>query len=330
MKVQDLRNLLSGADRGLLEKAFVESYKHFSKSQKEEIDSVIVSILEGKDTKKAEKKAPVDFPALEQEINLFLENAYAQNYFAPNRVIPKNQRPKWRFLVKNYIKQLEKISVESEYFSRAVKLLGDLYHMLCYGCNYYIFSTEDTFRSVGWDQSDLFRMLVKKTFSQGYSKAAMGQLLLDACSGGLSRESLYVENMLVLLGELKTSDVKYMAIETAKELTEERLDKLRHLKKGGSDSRSYKLRETANNLCGMILMISIVLAEPEEGVRYFFENCKEYDREVVLYKALDYTDYVSDDRMWVDVYRYGLKMKIEPRETLREEYETRKRELETI
>lgn len=38
MKVQELRNMIKEADRGLLEKAFVECYKQFAKKQKEEAD----------------------------------------------------------------------------------------------------------------------------------------------------------------------------------------------------------------------------------------------------------------------------------------------------
>ena len=49
-----------------------------------------------------------------------------------------------------------------------------------------------------------------------YSEENISKLLLLAATGGLSRESLYVYQELVLLGELKTADVKYMAIEEAK------------------------------------------------------------------------------------------------------------------
>lgn len=99
MKVQELRDLIKEADRELLEKAFAEAYKQFTKKQKE-------------------------------EINQFLSNAYAQNYLVSNKIISKRERPKWRFIVKKYIKKLEKISMEDENFSRAAKLLTDIYHLL--------------------------------------------------------------------------------------------------------------------------------------------------------------------------------------------------------
>ncbi len=100
MKVQELRVLLKKADREKIEKAFVESYKQFSKAQKEEADRIIADILSGEVLKKQDNAQQIDFIALKQEIEEFIENAYAQNYFAPNRVIPKSKRPKWRFLVR--------------------------------------------------------------------------------------------------------------------------------------------------------------------------------------------------------------------------------------
>lgn len=146
MKVQELRNLLGTSERAHLEKAFVECYKQLRKGQKEEIDPVLTTILEGKEIDPKTKGSPVDFAQLEQQINQFICNANALNYFIPNRTISKNQRPKWRFLVKNYIKELAKIPADSENQEKSVKLLSDLYGLICQACNVYIFSTEDPFR----------------------------------------------------------------------------------------------------------------------------------------------------------------------------------------
>lgn len=318
MKVQELRNLLKTADRELLEKAFAESYKQFAKNQKVEVDQIINDVLEAKDTHAVKKKEALPFEDLEQQITQFLKNAYAQNYFAPNRIIPKSQRPKWRFMVKNYIRELEKISVENENYEKSVKLLTDLYHLLCEACNYYLFSTDDPFRSIGRDQSDLFCSVVKRTFESGYSREKIAALLLKAVSGGLSRESLYVYQERVLLAELKTSDVKYMAIEEARKLIEEREKKLKGLKK--YDRQRYDLEEEVNELCGMILMTAVELAEPASGIEYYFQNCRRTDKEVVLYCALDLVEWEENDELWMQVYEYGIGKKIKPRDSLVKKY----------
>lgn len=322
MKVQELRDLLKAADRDLLEKAFVESYKHLTKKQKEEADQAITDALSGKSSKSTVKKESVNFDELELQITEFLENAYAQNYFAPNRIIPKSQRPKWRFMVKNCIKELEKISVDDANYTRSAKLLTDLYHMLCEACNYYLFSTDDAFRSVGWQQPDLFQMVVKKTFGDGYSREKVSALLLYSVSGGLSRESLHIEQESVLLAELKTSDVKYMAIEEARKLIDERKQKLKGLKK--YDSKRYSLEEEINNLCDVILMTAIELAEPSSGIEYYFQNYERSDKEITLYCALKIADWVEDEELWIKIYEYGIGKKIKPREWLVGKYESLK------
>lgn len=322
MKVQELRDLLKAADRDLLEKAFVESYKHLTKKQKEEADQAIKDALSGKSSKSAVKKESVNFDELELQITEFLENAYAQNYFAPNRIIPKSQRPKWRFMVKNYIKELGKISVDDANYVRSAKLLTDLYHMLCQACNYYLFSTDDAFRSVGWQQPDLFQMVVKKTFGDGYSREKISALLLYSVSGGLSRESLHIEQESVLLAELNTSDVKYMAIEEARKLIDERKQKLKGLKK--YDSKRYRLEDEINNLCDVILMTAIELAEPASGIEYYFQNCERSDKEITLYCALKIADWVEDEELWIKIYEYGIGKKIKPREWLVGKYESLK------
>ncbi len=322
MKVQELRDLLKAADRDLLEKAFVESYKHLTKKQKEEADQAIADALSGKSVKSTVKKESVNFDELELQITEFLENAYAQNYFAPNRIIPKSQRPKWRFMVKNYIKELEKISVDDANYTRSAKLLTDLYHMLCEACNYYLFSTDDAFRSVGWQQPDLFQMVVKKTFGDGYSREKVSALLLYSVSGGLSRESLHIEQESVLLAELKTSDVKYMAIEEARKLIDERKQKLKGLKK--YDSKRYSLEEEINNLCDVILMTAIELAKPSSGIEYYFQNYERSDKEITLYCALKIADWVEDEELWIKIYEYGIGKRIKPREWLVGKYESLK------
>ena len=225
-------------------------------------------------------------------------------------------------MVKNYIKELEKISVDDANYTRSAKLLTDLYHMLCEACNYYLFSTDDAFRSVGWQQPDLFQMVVKKTFGDGYSREKVSALLLYSVSGGLSRESLHIEQESVLLAELKTSDVKYMAIEEARKLIDERKQKLKGLKK--YDSKRYSLEEEINNLCDVILMTAIELAEPSSGIEYYFQNYERSDKEITLYCALKIADWVEDEELWIKIYEYGIGKKIKPREWLVGKYESLK------
>ena len=318
MKVQELRQMLSEAERSLVEKAFVESYKQLKKSQKEEADYLIRGILSGESEKSGTKKEKQSFEELEEQIERFLENAKAGYYYSPNRVIPKSQRPKWRFLVKGYIKELEKVVPESGYYEIASELLRKIYALLCQACNYYLFSTEDAFRSVGWQQDELYHLLVSKMFGNGLVGENVAKMTVMACTGGLSRESLYYGQQAVLLSELKTSDAKYMAMEAAEKEIQERQGKLTGLEK--YSHQRYYMEEEINNFCDMILMISISLGETESGVKYYFKNSVESRKEIILYRALEVTDIVGDDEVWKEIYKYGLSKKIKPRDELVKRY----------
>ena len=61
MKIQELRDLMKGMNREKLEKIFAESYKQFTKRQKEEVDQIINDILASRDEKTAKKKDTIDF-----------------------------------------------------------------------------------------------------------------------------------------------------------------------------------------------------------------------------------------------------------------------------
>ena len=123
MKVQELRELLKAADREFLEKAFVESYKQIPKIKKEDTDQMIRDILAGKEKEAKKQPEAVDFGELEQQIGEFLVNARAQNYVVPNRIIPKNQRQKWRFLVKGYIQELDREQLDrDELYEKAMEI----------------------------------------------------------------------------------------------------------------------------------------------------------------------------------------------------------------
>ena len=66
---------------------------------------------------------------------------------------------------------------------------------------------------------------------------------------------------------------------------------------------------------------SLSLAETESGVKYYFKNSIEPDREIVLYRALEAADIMGDDAAWKEIYKYGLSKKIKPRDELIKEYQ---------
>lgn len=322
MKITELRKMLESSDTATLKKTVVEVYKLLPANKKLDADDVITGIIggDGKKAVKAEEK--VDYRKLFNEVNRFLGNAYNQCYFVPNRVVQKKDRPKWRFLVKRYVKDLEKVPTDSDFYNESVELLIKLYEMMCYACRYYLFSSTDSFQSVGISQSSFYDLIAKKTFAKAFvSEEDIATLIICATTGGLSTWSLHINQVSILLSYLNTEKYLRMAMNKAKEFVETNSDELTKLDRYSYSS--YYMEDAINQLCNLILMAEIELDEFDDGVKYYLDNAKENDNEIILYCALDTIKvFTDDDDLWVKCYEYGIKYKkIEPRDELKEAYE---------
>lgn len=326
MKVGEVREKLKEYDQAELIEMFVAAYKLLPKYVKEtEMDPVILDGLPSREERKAKQDAPVDFEALEAEILEFVEDAYQQNYFAPNRKIPKSKRPKWRFMVKDYIKKLQKVPEGDEHFERSCELLLKLYSMLSHGCNSYIFSTDDPFRSVGMTQPELYHLVAARIFQTGWTEKNAREMIKAAAFCGLSRECLHEDLYMELIGLLKIPDTKDLIIEQTELLLREEAEKLAELKqqkKRAYDSgyREFEYGENIEELNELITGLYVTMRETEKAIRSFWKYTKEREREVSLYVLLRVIDRFGDDADWKLAYEDGLKRKIKPRKLLQEIY----------
>lgn len=320
MKIQEFREKIKQCSKEDAEKIAAELYKLLPKSKKEEIaDQLIEDILSGKDKKEKQKANEVlDFDSLKKEINTFLENADNDYYYVPNRVVPKNKRSKWRFEVKRYIKAINDIPADCENGEESAKLLRELYKRLSHGCGYYIFPTEDPFRSVGIGQPELYDMLIKRTFATGYTDEKIKNMLEDATLVCLDRYSLHIDMENIFAVSLATSDLKYKAIEFIKEYVAQYEAKLKVINKYSNDR--YSVRSAIKELCNTLLIVSLLLYEPEDAVEYYWQHMPEKDKEITLYCLLNIIRIYSDKKLWISVYEDALQKGIEPRDTLREYY----------
>lgn len=319
MKIQEFRDKIKQCKREDLEQIAAELYKYLPKSKKEEADPLIEDIISGK-AKENKKKQNVlmDFDTLKKEINKFIENVDNDLYIKPNRIVSKDQRSKWRFEVKHFVKQLNAVPVDGENGVESAKLLRELYKRLAYGCGYYIFSTDDPFRSVGIRQPDFYEMLIKRTFATGFTDENIKNMLEDAVFVFIDRESLYIELEMIFAKSLTTSDLKYKAIDFIKEYMEQREDKFKKTDKY-SDNK-YRIECDIEELCNTMLVISIMLYEPDDAVEFYWKHDKERDTEITLYKILDTVRIFGDEKLWIRIYEDGIKRGIEPRNYLKKLY----------
>lgn len=323
MLVAELKEVIKEYPEGDLRLLIVELYKAMPKKLREDKD--IDVLIRDMHSKKPDKKQAVstDVKLLKPEIEFFLENAYAQNYMAPNRIIPKQERSKWRFKVKAYIKALQAVPSEGEEGLIAADLLEKLYKMMCYGCCYYIFNSDDTFRSVGIMQTELLDLVLKKSFANGINKETIKRSVALILEPGLDRETIHSELLCVLAANLKTTDAKETAIREAME-QKSALDQAANISpknKWRMSHTEYERNEKANILTELVFRLNILLCEYEEGIRYFKKNICETDKEIELYVLLQLL-YQYDLKDWlIKEYEEAVKKKVEPRESLVKVYQ---------
>lgn len=322
MKINELRELLAASEPERISKAFGECYKKLAKSKKEELDPLIRDILSGKEPEKNVRKSAktMDFTELSEEIDTFLYNAYADNYFAPNKVIPKERRSKWRFEAKDFLKALIAVNETDENFDKSVIYLTKLFDVFSYGCRYHVFSGYDTFRSIGMEQEELFAIVVsRRLISIGYTEENLKTMLWTAAYSGISADSLHKLLTKALIQNLRTTDSKYLAIEAAKELIAEKKKLL--LGESKYSNKRYWIKSGIKEVNLGIMCLAAELGEIENHIDYYFKNYPKYDIEVGLYILLDGISYYGTEKDWLWVYSYGVKkLKIDPREELEEKY----------
>ena len=254
MLVSELRELLKKYKEEDLRLLISEMYKSMPKKLREDkdIDALLQDLHACLSIGKAEKtrEKQVDIKDLKPKIDLFIDYAYKQYYFAPNSFIHKKERPKWRFIVKDYIKSLQGISVEGEEGRIATDLLEKLYEMLCYACGYYIFSTDNPFRSVGIEQTALLDIVITRKFGNGINKESVKSAIALVINSRVDRDTLHSSLINILVKNLKSPDSKEISIEQCTVLKAElKRSRPNPSKKSWlSDSSDYKRREKINNL----------------------------------------------------------------------------------
>lgn len=326
MLVSELKKTLGKYKKEELILIITEMYKFMPKKLREEkdIDSLLKDapnyIRIGKGAKA--KDMQINMDDLKQEIDRFIDHAYKQYYFAPNNVIHKKDRPKWRFKVKNYIKTLQNIAVDGDEGSIATGLLAKLYEMLCYACGYYLFNTEAPFRSVGIEQEALLDTVIERRLSYGINQENV-KFAIELVTKSIENPNTVNSSLIyVLVKNLKTADAKEMAIEQCKLLLNKwKESKKTSTKKSWSADRSdYELGEKNNLLAEMVFRINIALCEFDEAIQSFKKYYASYNAEVNLYVLLKLLwEYELKD-LWMREYEEALKKGLKPRENLRNIY----------
>jgi hypothetical protein len=317
MLVAEIRKILKNYESNDLIEIAIELYKAVPKSKREDrdIDALIKDLKEYKKKGKFDKSQfeNIDISKLKQQIELFIEYAYEQYYFAPNRYVPKKERPKWRFIVKTYIKKLQSISINHKDSKIATDLLIEIYKMLNYACGYYLFNTDNPFRSVGIVQTHLLDTVISRILGEGISESSLKTAIELTVKGYVDRETLHEELNITLVSNIKTPDSRIMALQQCKVIREKLCQSRKALKRGESD---YKIEEEINNLANIEFRINASLCEYDTAIKNFKKHYSTYDKEILLYILLGLLMEYNLMKHWILEYNDALTKGIDPRKTL--------------
>ncbi len=329
MKVTELKKMLNEVDDiSVSKKVISEVYQLVSNDKKREADLLIKKIIK-ENVKKKDNQEEDPFKTLSEEINSFLENACAGNYYSSNKVISKSDRYNWVSIFKGYLNKLDEITPDSKDYREVVDLYFKLYQLICNACRYRIFITDDEsiFDCLGICQSDLYKKLVKKVLDVDYTDIDVCNLAILASTGGLNYDSLYDDQQAVLVSLFKTKDnINKIIKETAgfMKTLNDKLDTVDYL-----SNIYFALQCDINSFNNLLFMCRLKLKEYDKAINEYFENSKERDEEVTLYCALEITNwFTKNEKLWLQYYEYGInEKKIEPRDTLVEKYKELKKKL---
>lgn len=299
MLVADLRKVIEKYDKSEKDKIIVELYKRIPKKVKEDydIDGFITNIRSN--TKSKKKENTVSFDDLEKEIDYFIACANNDLYAVPNKIISKSERPKWRFKVKRYYKELTSISPQSPNGEKATDLLKSLYELLSTGSNTLKFSSWNTFGAIQVSQCNFLEMVVSRKLSMGTTKESL-EYCIDLLEMDYDPQEWHVSVLLSFVSCLKTSDMKYIAIDILDEKVKQHQQKLKEAK--NDSRRDYYTTEKINNFTECILFIYINLHEFSNGSSYFWKNYKKRDKEIKAYVLLDRLEMFDLDKEWIKEY----------------------------
>jgi len=335
MKVGEIRDLAKSSKKKDLIEALVLAYKALPKAKKEAVDETLPAVLKGEaaaPAKARKEKEPekIDMEALDSEIQEFLSNVEEGYYYAPNRVIPKAQRSKWRFVVRNYIKQLNAVSDELDDYGTATDDLVDLYKMLCRGCEYYEFNTDDTFASIQMPQPEVFRIVLDHLIAYGFDEDNVKDMAELSCLQGVSRDNLISTQMEMFYQALPGKEEQKTAENVLLTLIQETKEKI------GPDTLSFfaqdnfDRRQEVECYAELYLWLSLAIGEDiDRGITGYFEMTTEKNKEIALYIAMmDLPDDLKTPENRIRIYDYAVNtLKVKPREALQTLYQDLQKEV---
>ncbi|HMP29126.1 MAG TPA: hypothetical protein PKD85_05985 [Saprospiraceae bacterium] len=278
MTVKELKEVIRSKKKKDLEEIVLVLYKNLPKKVITEngIDQIIMMQAAEPSKINTDQKDM----ALLKELTIFTQNLYEGNYGVPNRIIPKNKRSKWRFEAMNYYKEVVKSFPQSKIKKELADAFGQLYSILCYGCNYYIVSSTDTFGSIQKNQVSFFRQVIEFKKEVYIGKELYDHIWNHLTYIGLSYDTLQSELYAVVAESFESPEAIESLIEIGKQFLQKEIEKLKLEQKKNKYASTYDVEKIITGIA--ILMLKI---NDYEAVKSIYNNHKYVfsDNEIMYY-----------------------------------------------
>ncbi|BAU26073.1 hypothetical protein DFP93_13055 [Aneurinibacillus soli] len=319
MKIVELRNRVSQLSEKDMQTIIVEMYKMIPKKviEEKQVDELVKDCNAFLVERKSDKKVVMepDFMQVKLEIEQFITNVDNQYYVAPNRVIPKQERSKWRFVVKRFMDQLQKFAGDPKYGAEPARLFEALYILICRACGEYLFNTEDPFRSIMIDQRYFFRdVLALKRAREPLAKWTADAVAL-VFNYDTDQELMWTDLLDELLTFAEQETEKQEILEQCESLLVQCVLEQKVAKK------PEQFHARIEELITAVLIIQFTLGDYEEGIHQFNAYYVGRDDEVKMYVLLRWLLRYGLKKEWVREYEYAVRAGVKPRGGLQRTYE---------
>lgn len=249
-----------------------------------------------KSAKAARSPAVPDMDMVEFETREFIENAREQRYFAPNRIISKTERGRWRFVARRLYKDWCLLAAaQPENLVPVAKALEDLYQILCRGCEVYLFPSTETFRAIGVPQAEFVEhvLLLKAQLCPPNEWISQALSLLHTGAYG---DTTTTQLQDVFIRTLKTTELKELAIE----MISSQLDKRRMTASGGAREESSNRSDHRRKLLRLGFQTVWALGEKDRAVQWLRTRALGEDNAEHL--LLQFLLETKDREIWMREY----------------------------
>lgn len=294
MKLDELRKAIENHADDDLRLVIVELYRRIPNNviKEKSLDELITAPRSFVRSQKKPKVVELPDPreiALDMEI--FIRDAKNGYYCSPNSYIRKADRPKWRFHVKRFHRDLVALFKDPGSLNEVSRLLELLYDLLCSSAEKGLFNSADVFESIGIPKEKFYGDLVT-------AKRAIARDLtwIDQAMELLFRYESYSRSdaMRFLVGELTTNALREEAllvvIRTFQQKTEPRGRKLNPLNQ-------------TNDLAELALRICLSMKDYKQGLDLYWTHYVAPNKEIAVFVLLRILEEHKEMALWLQEYK---------------------------